>query len=359
MKLRLLTLVGLAIALACASSTFSQTTTRLGATPLEMRMDQIVRSYTAANAFMGTVFVSEGDHVLLDKGYGSADLEWNIPNAPDVKFRLGSLTKQFTVALILLLQEDGKLDIRNPVSKYLPDAPQTWQKVTLADLMGNTSGIPDFTNFKEFKVWGMSPHTVDEEIGFFKSRPLDFEPGSNFAYSSSNFELLGAVIEKVTGRTYGDQLQERIFGPLGMKNTGLDVDGLILAKRAQGYRPGKSGLLSARSLSMSVPWAAGSMYSTTGDLFKWEQALFNGRLLNKASLKLMLTPGKGSYGLGVYVFANKTGTTIVTHEGAIAGFKTSLSYVPDKRITIVVLSNVEGDATNSITDQLITEALKQ
>ena len=301
MKLSLLTLTSLATALACASSTFPQTTHGPAATPLERRMDQIVRSYTAENAFMGTVFVSEGDHVLLDKSYGSADLEWNIPNAPDVKFRLGSLTKQFTVALILLLQEDGKLDIRDPVSKYLPDAPQTWQKVTLAELMGNTSGIPDFTGFKEFTAWGMSPHTVDEEIGFFKNKPLDFEPGSNWAYSSSNFEVLGGVIEKVTGRSYGDQLQVRIFGPLGMKNTGLDVDGLILAKRAQGYRPGTSGLLSVRSLSMSVPWAAGSMYSTTQDLLKWEHALFNGGLLNKDSLKLMMTPGKGSYGLGVYV----------------------------------------------------------
>jgi CubicO group peptidase (beta-lactamase class C family) len=322
-------------------------------------MDQIVRSYAATNAFMGTVLVSEGDHVLLDQGYGSADLEWNIPNAPDTRLRIASLTKQFTAALVLLLQQDGMLNIKDPVSKYLPEAPQTWQEVTLAELMGNTSGIPDFTDFKEMPAWGMTSHTVDEELSFFKNKPLDFEPGSQWAYSSSGFEVLGAVIEEVTGTSYGDQLQARIFGPLEMKNTGLDVDGLILSKRAQGYRPGTSGLLSARSLSMSVPWAAGSMYSTARDLLKWEHALFGGQLLNKNSLKLMTTPGKGSYGLGVYVTANKTGTTIVTHGGTIAGFKTSLSYVPDRRIAVVVLSNVEGAAASSIADRLLTVALDQ
>jgi CubicO group peptidase (beta-lactamase class C family) len=258
---------------------FGQSTSDPVATPLKKRMEQIVSSYTAANAFMGTVLVSDGDRVLLSSGYGSADLEWNIPNAPDVKFRIGSLTKQFTAALTLLLQQDGRLDIKDPVSKYLPDTPPAWEKVTLEELMGNTSGIPDFTGFKQFEVWGMSPHTVDEELEFFKSKPLDFEPGSKWAYSSSNFEVLGAVIEKMTGKRYGDLLQERLFGPLGMKNTGLDVDGLILAKRAQGYRPGATGLLSVRSLSMTVPWAAGSMYSTTEDLLKWEHALFGGRVL--------------------------------------------------------------------------------
>ena len=357
MKLYSVALLSLGTALAFAIPALPQTIPQKGSTPVERRLDQIVRSYTDANAFMGTVSVSQGDHVLLDSGYGSANLEWSIPNAPRVKFRIGSLTKQFTVALVLLLQEDGKLDISGTVSKYLPDAPPTWQAVTLAELMGNTSGIPDFTNFKEFSVWGLTPHTVDEEIGFFKNKPLDFEPGSKWAYSSSNFEVLGAITEKVTGRSYGDLLQERIFTPLEMRDTGLDVDGLVLARRAEGYQPGTSGLHSVRSLSMTVPWAAGSMYSTTEDLLKWEHALFEGRLLKKDSLKLMMTPGKGSYGLGVYVFANKTGTTIVTHGGAIAGFRASLSYVPSERIAVVVLSNVESEATNSIGDQLLTAAL--
>jgi CubicO group peptidase (beta-lactamase class C family) len=140
------------------------------------RMDRVASSYTNGNEFMGAVLVADGDRVLLNKGYGSADLEWNIPNAPDVKFRLGSLTKQFTAALVLLLQQDGKLNISDPVTRDLPDPPKTWEKITLAELLGHTSGIPNFTDLKEFKVWGMSPHTVKEVLDFFKDRPLDFEP---------------------------------------------------------------------------------------------------------------------------------------------------------------------------------------
>jgi CubicO group peptidase (beta-lactamase class C family) len=315
------------------------------------RLEQVANSFTAGNAFMGTVLVVDGDRVLLDKGYGMADLEWGNPNAPDVKFRLGSLTKQFTATLVLLLQQDGKLKIEEPVSKYLPDVPKTWEKITLANLMGHTSGIPSFTSMKEFGVWRMSPHTTGEELALFKDKPLDFDAGSKFDYSNSNFEVLGAVIEKVSGKKYGDLLKERIFDPLGMKDTGLDSDELILPKRAQGYMPGPGGIVLARSESMTVPWAAGSIYSTTGDLLRWEHGLFGGKVLNADSLKAMTTPGKGDYGLGVFI-ANKDGVKVVSHGGGIEGFNTHLAYAPDRRIAIVVLSNVNGGAPDAMGDQL-------
>jgi len=323
---------------------------------VKARLDQVAQSYTAGNAFMGAVLVVEDDKALLDKGYGMADLEWGNPNAPDVKFRLGSLTKQFTATLVLLLQQDGKLNISDPVSKYLPDSPKTWEKITLAELLGHTSGIPSFTDGKDFGVWRMSPHTTEEELAFFRDRPLDFEPGSKFAYSNSNFEVLGAVIEKVSGNKYADLLRERIFDPLGMKDTGLDTDELILAKRAQGYMPGPHGLVLARSESMTVPWAAGSIYSTTGDLLKWEQGLFGGKILSADSLKLMTTPGKGDYGLGVFI-TKKDGLTVVDHGGGIEGFNTHLAYVPDKKIAIVVLSNVNGAAPDQMGGQLLDVVL--
>lgn len=303
------------------------------------------------NAFMGTVLVVEGDRVLLDKGYGMADLEWGNANAPDVKFRLGSLTKQFTATLVLLLEQDGKLKIDDPVSKYLPDTPKAWEKITLANLLGHTSGIPNFTHAKEFDVWRMSPHTHEEELAFFRDKPLDFAPGSKFAYSNSNYEVLGVVIEKVSGRKYGDLLQERIFAPIGMKDTGLDTDELILPKRAQGYAPGKAGLGLARSESMTVPWAAGSMYSTTGDLLKWERGLFGGRVLSAESLKKMTTPGKGDYGVGLFINV-KNGVRSISHGGGIEGFNTELEYVPDRHATIVVLSNVNGTAPGAMGGQL-------
>jgi CubicO group peptidase (beta-lactamase class C family) len=323
---------------------------------VKARLEQVAQSYTAGNAYMGTVLVVDGDKVLLDKGYGMADLGWGNANAPDVKFHLGSLTKQFTAALVLLLQEDGKLKIDDPVSKYLPDAPKTWEKITLAELLGHTSGIPNFTDTKEFGVWRMSPHTVDEELAFFKDKPLDFEPGSKFAYSNSNFEVLGAVIEKVSGKKYVDMLQERILTPLGMKDSGLDTDELILPRRAQGYMQGKDGLVLARSESMTVPWAAGSMYSTTGDLLKWEHGLFGGKVLNADSLKAMTTPGKGNYGLGVFI-SDKDGVKVVDHGGGIEGFNTHLAYVPEKRIAIVVLGNVNGGAPGQMGGQLLDVVL--
>jgi len=323
---------------------------------LKARLEQIANSYTPNNAFMGTVLVADGDRLLLDKGYGMASLEWQIPNTPDTKFRLGSLTKQFTATLVLLLQQDGKLNIQDPVSKYLPDTPKTWEKITLANLLGHTSGIPNFTDTKEFAVWRMAPHTTDEELAFFRDKPLDFEPGSKFAYSNSNFEVLGAVIEKVSGEKYADLLRKRIFDPLGMNDTGLDSDELILPKRAEGYMPGPKGLVVARSESMSVPWAAGSIYSTTGDLLKWEHGLFGGKILNADSLKLMTTPGKGNYGLGVFI-EDKDGVKVVSHGGGIEGFNTHLAYAPDRKIAVVVLSNVNGSAPGTMGGQLMDTML--
>jgi CubicO group peptidase (beta-lactamase class C family) len=345
-------LAGAILALACAAGLAQNT----NEAQVKARLEQVADSYTANHAFMGTVLVTDGDQVLLDKGYGDAVLEWNIPNVPDAKFRLGSITKQFTAALVLLMQQDGKLNINDPVSKYLPDAPKAWEKITLANLLGHTSGIPNFTSFKEFPAWAASPRTWDEEYAFFKDRPLDFEPGSKFEYSNSNFEVLGGILEKVSGKKYGDLLRERIFDPLGMKDSGLDSDDLVLPKRAEGYTPGPKGLMVARSESMSVPFSAGSIYSTTGDLLKWEQGLFGGKLLSADSLKAMTTPGKGNYGLGVGI-RNEDGVKVVEHGGGIEGFNTNLIYVPEKRICVVVLANVNGAAPDQMGQQLLDVTL--
>lgn len=323
---------------------------------VKARLDEIARSYTPNNAFMGTVLVVDGDRVLLDKGYGFASMEWEVPNTPEAKFRLGSITKQFTAALVLLLQQDGKLNVNDPVGKYLPDAPKAWEKITLANLLGHTSGIPSFTGFKEFPVWSASPHMHEEELALFRDKPLNFEPGSKFEYSNSNYEVLGVVIEKASGKEYGDLLRERIFGPLGMKDSGLDGDDLLLPKRAEGYMPGPKGIVVARSESMSVPWAAGSIYSTTGDLLKWEQGLFGGKLLSADSLKQMTTAGKGDYGMGLMI-ASVEGLKVIEHGGGIEGFNTNLLYVPDRRIAVVILSNVNGMAPGQMGHQLLNAAL--
>jgi CubicO group peptidase (beta-lactamase class C family) len=323
---------------------------------MKARLEQVANSYTPNHVFMGTVLVVRGSDVLLNKGYGMASLEWQIPNEPDAKFRLGSLTKQFTATLVLMLEQDGKLSVNDPVSKYLPDAPKAWEKITLGNLLGHTSGIPNFTSFKEFGPWGMTPHTWDEEFAFFKDKPLDFEPGSKFAYSNSNYEVLGGVIEKVSGTKYGDLLKERIFEPLGMKDSGLDADDLVLAKRAEGYVPGPKGPAVTRSESMTVPWAAGSIYSTTGDLLKWERGLFGGKLINADELKKMTTPGQGGYGFGLFI-ATEGGVRIISHGGGIEGFNTQLTYAPEKDICVVVLGNINGGAPGQMGGQLMDVVL--
>jgi CubicO group peptidase (beta-lactamase class C family) len=321
------------------------------------RLDTVAKSYSANNAFMGTVLVVEGDRTLLEKSYGMADLEWSIPNAPDVKFRLCSVTKQFTAALVLLLQEDGKLNIADPIVKYLPDVPKHWEKITLAELLGHTSGIPDIINDKDFGTWSMSPHSPAEQLARIRDKPLEFEPGSRFAYSNSNYVLLGMVIEQAGGQKYGDLLRQRILLPLDMKDSGLDADELVLPRRAQGYNPGKNGLISARqSISMTVPWAAGSIYSTTGDMLRWERGLFGGKVLNEASLKAMTTPGQGGYGLGVEV-AETDGLKVIKHDGGMPGFSARLTYVPERKIAVIVLSNVYGPATAAMGEQLLDVAM--
>jgi CubicO group peptidase (beta-lactamase class C family) len=323
---------------------------------LRERLDQIANSYTLDSTFMGSVLVARGNEILLNKGYGEANVEQNIPNDPNTKFRIGSLTKQFTAALVLLLQQDGKLRLEDPVSEYLPDAPRSWGKITLTELLGHNSGIPEIQSDPSFRSWAMSPHTHAEKLAFFKDRPLNFEPGSRNEYSNSNYLVLGAVIEKVTGADFATLLHNRILKPLGMNDSGVDKDGLVLPKRAQGYNNNHGRLVPAASESMSVPWSAGSMYSTANDLLRWERGLFGGKVLSAASLNEMTTPGRMSHGFGVGV-TTEVGMKVVDHNGAIEGFVAHLAYVPEPRIAVIVLSNVFGGAPPAMGNQLVEAML--
>jgi CubicO group peptidase (beta-lactamase class C family) len=322
----------------------------------KQRLDEVAGSFTKDDAFMGAVLVAKGSDILLDKGYGKAVLEWNIPDSPGVKFRIGSMTKQFTAALVLLEQEDGKLSLDDPIGKYLPDSPATWDKITLADLLHHTSGVPNFIFDKRFFEWRMVSHTPAEEMELFKDKPLNFSPGTRWEYSNSNYALLGIILEKVTGQRYVDLLQERIFAPLEMKDSGLDDDDLILPERAEGYQTGSKGIVPARSQSMSVGWSTGSMYSTTGDLLRWERGLFGGKILSASSLKQMTTATKGNYGCGVFV-SRKDDMEVVEHGGSIEGFNSYMIYVPARNIAVIALSNVSGDAPDKMAAKLLDVTL--
>ena len=316
-----------------------------------LRMDQIVQSHLPDHQFMGSVLVARRGEVLLSKGYGSADLEWDIPNAPDTKFRLGSITKQFTAASILLLEERGKLNIQDPVKKYLPDAPAAWDKITIFHLLTHTSSIPNFTSFPDYRKLEPFPTTAEQLVAHFRDKPLEFEPGEKWNYSNSGYVLLGYLIEKISGGTYQKFVTENIFAPLGMKDSGYDSNAAILPHRASGYSIGPGGIENAGYINMTVPLSAGGLYSTTQDLLKWEQGLFGGKVLQPASLQKMITPFKNDYAFGLQV-ETKRGHKVIDHGGGIEGFNTELEYYPEDELTIAVLANVNGPAPPKIAAQL-------
>src|SRR3984957_17979708 len=259
------------------------------------RMEQVVQSYVSDKQFMGSVLVARGETVVLDKGYGFANLEWNIPNTPTTKFRLGSITKQFTAASILLLEERGKLKTDDPVKKYMADAPAAWDKVTIYNLLTHTSGIANFTSFPDYASTETAPTTPEKLVARFRDKPLEFQPGEKWNYSNSGYVLLGYLIEKISGTPYAQFVQENIFAPLEMRDSGYDSSAAIIKHRASGYTPSDKGPVHAGYIDMSIPFSAGSLYSTTHDLLRWEQGLFGGKLLSAASLKKMTTPFKENY----------------------------------------------------------------
>jgi CubicO group peptidase (beta-lactamase class C family) len=315
------------------------------------RMDQLIQPYVANHQFMGSVLVARDGQVIYSKGYGSADLEWDAPNTPNTKFRLGSVTKQFTAASILLLEERGKLSVSDPVKKYVPDAPVAWDKITIFNLLTHTSGIPNFTNFPDYRKLEPFAATSEQLVARFRDKPLDFEPGEKWQYSNSGYVLLGHLIEKITGDTYEKFVRENLFTPLGMKDSGYDSNSAVIPHRASGYVFGKNGFENAGFIHMSIPHGAGALYSTTEDLLKWEQGLFGGKLLKTASLQKMTTPFKSNYAFGLQV-ETVGGHKVIEHGGGIEGFNTELAYYPDDKLTVVVLGNVTGGAPGDIARKL-------
>ena len=313
-------------------------------------MDQIVQTFVANNQFMGTALVARGDQVLFNKGYGSANLEWNIPNAPNTKFRLGSVTKQFTAASILLLEERGKLSVGDPVKKYLPDAPAAWDKITIFHLLTHSAGIPNFTGFPDYQKLQLFAATPAELVARFRDKPLEFEPGEKMSYSNSGYVLLSYLIEKTSGDTYEKFVSANIFTPLGMKDSGYDSNSAVIPHRATGYVY-RNGFQHAGFIHMSIPHGAGALYSTTEDLLKWEQGLFGGKVLKPASLEKMTKPFKNDYAFGLVV-ADKAGRKVIQHGGGIEGFNTQLQYYPESKLTVVVLGNVNGGAPDDIANKL-------
>jgi CubicO group peptidase (beta-lactamase class C family) len=292
------------------------------------------------------VVVTKGDDVMLQKGYGYADAESKAPWTPDTVSCIGSITKQFTAAAILRLQEHGRLSVDDPLSKYFPDYPKG-DAVKLRHLLTHTSGIHSYTSKPDFLKTVTLPVEPEPHIASFKNDPYDFEPGARWSYSNSGYFLLGYIVAKVSGRSYADFLKQEFFEPLGMQDTGEVTSGAILENAATGYSQEGTLLKRAVDWEMSRAGGAGSLYSTVGDLFLWNEAVFGGRVLSEASLKAAFTPvvvGSSppspdeGYGFGWNV-GRLRGVPEIQHGGGLSGFLSQLSRYPSERLSVVVLAN--------------------
>lgn len=322
------------------------------------KLDKLMGLYTEYGQFNGSVLVAEKGKVIYKKGFGMANMEWDIPNQSDTKHRLGSITKQFTSMLILQLVEQGKLKLEVPITTYLPDYNKSnGDKITIHHLLTHTSGTPNYTAFPNFfRDSTRDPYTPDEFVEVFADSTLQFTPGEKFNYSNSGYFLLGVIIEKVTGKSYEQVLQENILTPLKMNNTGYDHYSTIL-KRAAGYQKNGKDFRNANYLDMSIPYAAGSLYATVEDLYLWDQALYTNKLLSKKYMDLMYTKhvpafgGHYGYGWSLDKVANgKTGDSlsIISHGGGINGFNTLISRIPTDKNLIVLFNNTGGAALNEM-----------
>lgn len=321
-------------------------------TEIATKVDEYMAARADVRGFGGSVLVAKDGRTVVAKGYGIADFENNTPITPDTKFRIGSITKQFTAASILLLQEKNKLSVQDSICKYLESCPEAWRPVTIHNLATMTSGIPSFTNVPDFRNLRFKDMTPAESVALVKDKPLNAKPGEKFEYSNTNYVLLGIVIEKVSSKSYEKFLTDNIVKPLNLKDTGYDHGKQSLSRAALGYTIRDEKLAPADKISMMVPYAAGGMYSTTGDLYKWQAALFRGRVFKKKeTLDAMLTPNKGNYAYGLRVVNEDSGRKRIAHGGGIEGFVSEAAYFPDEKVFIVVLiNNDNGGATNAIRD---------
>ena len=308
--------------------------------------DAYLSKLTKAKLFSGSVLLERNGKVLVRKGYGKADREKHLVNTAQTKFRIGSLTKQFTAMAILILQARGKLNVQDRICTYFSRCPAAWQKITLHHLLTHTSGIPDFISFPDFKITMRSPSSPTQTIARFKDKPLDFQPGEKFSYSNSGYVVLGAIIEQTSGKKYETFLQENIFVPLQMVNSGYDHNNGDLAI---GYQ-NQTNL--ADFIDMSIPYAAGGLYSTVEDLYRWDRALYTDKLISKSLRDKMFT-AFGGFGYGYGWGIGKEGDRpMASHAGGINGFSSSITRYPNDKIVIIVLSNREDGNSGDIGVQL-------
>lgn len=321
---------------------------------LEQKVDTYLKSRYPANAPGASFLIAKDGKVIYNKAFGMANLELKVPMKPDNVFEIGSITKQFTAVAILMLEEQGKLSVEDDITKFIPDYPTKGKKITIHNLLNHTSGIKSYTDMEGFMRLARTDMTPKELIDVFKNEPMDFEPREQHLYNNSGYILLGYIIEVASGKTYADFIEKEIFNKLGMKSSSYGSMTALVPNRASGYSQTDKGYRNADYLSLTLPYAAGSIMSTTSDLLKWQNALNNYTLIKKSSyLKAIQgsTLNNGthiSYGYGL--MAEKlNGAPSIQHSGGIFGYNTMGVYFPEEKVFVSSLANCDCNSVSTIT----------
>lgn len=323
-------------------------------------MESLMDNYHRVGKFNGSVLVAKKGKVLLAKGYGLANMSWQVKNQVNTRFYIASVTKQFTASLILKLAQEGKLNLKTHIAHYLPDYPRSiGSKVNLHQLLNHTSGLPDVFQVKGFReVLASNPYDIDTFIHRFCAQPLLFEPGTGFRYSNAGYTILGRIIEKVTQMRFSAALEAYLFRPLGMKNTGYVADEPFVSQLANGYKQTLTGYTNAAYQDMTVPFSAGGVYSTVEDMHIWDRALYTDKLLNKVYKRLLYTSSAHrNYAYGWEIDSLTLNTTSLLqyhHSGGIPGYSAKISRFPQGQYLVVLMNNTGGAPLSQITKDIMS-----
>jgi CubicO group peptidase (beta-lactamase class C family) len=336
----------------------------LAQSDLSSRFDDIMNKAYPADGTAATVLVSRKGEIIYHKAFGMANLELGVPARPEHIFRIGSVSKQFTAVAILQLAEAGLLSLNDDITRFIPDYPTKGKKITIEQLLNHTSGIKSYT---DMDAWDAMVRRKDflpsELVDFFKNEPLDFEPGTRWSYNNSGYVLLGYIIEKISGLSYADYVDQKFFKPLGMKNSFYGHVMPVIKNRVPGYSraEGSNDFQNMEYLSMTQPYAAGSLLSTVEDLFIWTRAVNAGKVISPESLKkaytaCILPSGENThYGYG-WGIGNMAGSTVIEHTGGINGFLSVLMYLPEQEVCVAALTNCDCEPPANVAEQLAAVA---
>jgi CubicO group peptidase (beta-lactamase class C family) len=302
------------------------------------RLEAYLKPFVETGNLSGAVLISRKGRVLFRHSYGMASYELGVPNSPETRFHIASVSKAFTAAAILQLQDQGRLTVADPLSRFVPDFPNG-DRITLDNLLTHTSGIPDINDLSDYDTFARSPHTIPQLVARFANLPLEFQPGSRYQYSNSNYNLLALVVEKVTGESYGEYLRKHIFDPLGIEDSGHDGDASqLIPSAASGYKPaGIAGYEKAPYIDWSNKTGNGSLYSTADDLYRFDRALNTDAVLKASTRQKYFVEGTGNrYG---WYIGKRLGHRVMSGKGRSPGFCAELDRFPDDDVTIILLSN--------------------